>query len=437
MTTKTSPSIPTLSEFLDNVESSEPRGYLDLHGPEADGDEFHKMKNHILGLYRAGVESAHSFRDENGQIFDCIPWDHQPSVEAIGQEIFEPPPTEPKPPETSNGETRLMPQLSASKKDQFGNAMFCESGTVPFRRPSLDEFANFRTFDSYFLKSAPSDEHRYAYVSRKVLNRGLGSRINIWRPEVLDSQTFSLSQIWCTAGSWDDKSLQTVEVGWHVYPKFGMTPLPQYPHLFIYWTPDCYKEGGRGSYNQAYPNKEGFIVREGIPKWLIGGAQPVSDVNIQISFKMEWRLRKGDHGTDAWWLGIEDDWVGFYPTSLFGVTGALTSSADSIIFGGETCCDQSEPTFPPMGSGILPTGHPQADFGKVAYHKNLFYYAPDGKVALPKPEDLNVSSNPPATRYGIRTFAATEWGTYFFFGGPGGRDNANYVAPIGPLGPGS
>ena len=48
-------------------------------GPEsrvAHEDAFDAMRDHILGLYD-GVSATHSFADEQGAVFDCIPVEQQ------------------------------------------------------------------------------------------------------------------------------------------------------------------------------------------------------------------------------------------------------------------------------------------------------------------------------------------------------------------------
>jgi hypothetical protein len=60
---------------------------------------FREMKNHLAGIYD-GVEAQHSFVDENGQIFDCIPFEQQQAVKnslKSGNPIPTPPPA-PMPP---------------------------------------------------------------------------------------------------------------------------------------------------------------------------------------------------------------------------------------------------------------------------------------------------------------------------------------------------
>jgi hypothetical protein len=52
----------------------------------ANEDAFSEMKSHILGLYE-DVEAAHSFVDETGAIFDCIPIEQQPALRGSSEAV--------------------------------------------------------------------------------------------------------------------------------------------------------------------------------------------------------------------------------------------------------------------------------------------------------------------------------------------------------------
>ncbi|XP_026417615.1 uncharacterized protein LOC113313110 [Papaver somniferum] len=86
------------------------------------------------------------------------------------------------------------------------------------------------TIDNYNL-------HEYAVIG--VLGNFLGAqaKINIWTP-FTEAHEMSISQIWVFSG--EDKDLNTVEAGWHVYKDmYG----DDQTRFFIYWTvsiPFCY-----------------------------------------------------------------------------------------------------------------------------------------------------------------------------------------------------
>src|ERR1700687_3175125 len=47
------------------------------------------MRDHLVRHY-TGVEAEHSFMDENGSVFDCIPIEQQPALRATGSRAATP-----------------------------------------------------------------------------------------------------------------------------------------------------------------------------------------------------------------------------------------------------------------------------------------------------------------------------------------------------------
>src|SRR3981189_3302551 len=83
--------IPSLRAFVDSLESAEHEEYVArARSRVAHEDAFSEMKSHILGLYE-NVEAAHSFVDETGAIFDCIPIGQQPALRGSKEEVPEAP----------------------------------------------------------------------------------------------------------------------------------------------------------------------------------------------------------------------------------------------------------------------------------------------------------------------------------------------------------
>jgi hypothetical protein len=65
--------ITSFKQFLDHVNSSKHADFLGKATSKvAREDAFAEMRAHILKLYEK-TEAPHSFVDENGSIFDCIP----------------------------------------------------------------------------------------------------------------------------------------------------------------------------------------------------------------------------------------------------------------------------------------------------------------------------------------------------------------------------
>ena len=135
---------------------------------------------------------------------------------------------------------------------------------------------------------------------------------------------FSLAQHWYAGGI--GPKLQTVEVGWQVYPqKYGNAN----PALFIYWTADDYTT--TGCYNL---DCHAFVQTS--PHWTFGGAiSPVSTIGgTQYELEVFFLLYENN-----WWLYLKgtdaSSAVGYFPTSLFN-GGQLATNATDIDYGGET-----------------------------------------------------------------------------------------------------
>ena len=290
------------------------------------------------------------------------------------------------------------------------------------RRITLGEMTRFKSVDSFFMKhpasssallsreatpSAPSSDgsqnHRYAVGRQQVGNVGGSSYVSVYQPTVNSNEIFSLAQQWYSGGS--GSNLQTVEVGWQVFPtKYGNSS----PCLFIFYTPDGYASG---SYN--LDNTNTFVQLHNT--YTIGGALP----NVSTVGGDQQALRITAYlSNNAWWLyvgGVTDaDILGYYPTSLFN-GGALTTAADTIDFGGETVSG-----YPPNGEwGPMGSGNPgTAGWQQAAYHCYCVYYGTDNSANW-----ANLTQVGPSSCYTFNpAFDNVSWGSYFFFGGAGGND---------------
>ena len=89
---------------------------------------FAEMKAHVLDFYR-GVTARNSFIESDGQIVDCIPIDRQPGLRP-----------------------RAKISVSLNQRDRLGNEMYCQPGTVPIVRLTLERIAKFRTLAAFLAK---------------------------------------------------------------------------------------------------------------------------------------------------------------------------------------------------------------------------------------------------------------------------------------------
>ena len=432
MATKSPAGITPLNDFLETLHQAQPA--LMLKAPLAAVAKLEaasEMHAFLLDHY-VGVESVHSFEDENGSVFDCVPVERQPSLRGVAQKPAQPPALPRAETHAASGpsderKATLIGGLDPNRKDAHGNAMFCPPGAIPMRRLTVENLARFQTLQHFFQKSplgsarpphaggiggdAPPKQaasqasvaatHRWAHAFQNVANLGGHSKLNVWDPAIGANQIFSLSQHWYVGGS--AAKLQTAEVGWQVYPQmYGNTK----PAFFIYWTADGYKS--TGNYNLT---KKAFVQTSN--KVAIGGALAPSSVQGGAQFEIDVSFYL--HG-GLWWLyfggGAPSNAIGYYPTSLYN-GGAMAAHAAEIDYGGETVGTTS---WPPMGSGkFANTGWQHA-----CYQRDINFFPTGGGVtsaaltpAQASPQCYTVSTptkfNPP-------------WNETIFFGGPGGTN---------------
>jgi hypothetical protein len=412
-----------LSEFLNSIQSANNEQYLmKKENKIANQDAFREMKARLIEIYK-GVKVLHSFVDENGSIFDCIPIEQQPTLKGSEQAVPKAPDlpgiknkTDSKENLTAN---HVESPLNSSRTDKFGNAMSCPPGTIPKRRITLEELAHFGTLRHFFQKSPfgsgipPSvllqsndaditAAHRYAHASQQVDNRGGHSFLNIWDPPIdtQNEQIFSLSQHWYVGGS--GSNLQTAEVGLQIFPGKYRNYLPVF---FIYWTADSYQN--TGCYNL---DCSAFVQTNN--SWPIGGAVgPISSMNgQQFEIEVAFFLNQG-----RWWLYVggtaASNAIGYYPTSIYN-NGAMASKASAIDYGGETVGTTS---WPPMGSGAFAN----EGFQKAAFQRDIYYFSTTGSANF---ANLTPSQPSPRCYTGTVTFLNSPWNETLFYGGPGGTN---------------
>jgi hypothetical protein len=401
---------PSFSRFIESVASA---GHADYAAKEAvrvgEATEFDAMKQHILSLYEA-VEVRHSFVDANGQVFDCIPIEQQPSLKGDSAGLVEAPDAPSAPSEHDrSADLAVEPQLNPGRKDRFGHTMSCPPGTIAMRRVTLDELTQKGNLQDFFRK-APGGTglhprlgpraiaayvHKWAHGYQNVDNVGGHSSMNLWAPAV-GSQVFSLSQHWYAGGS----PVQTLEVGWQVYPgKYNTTN----PALFIYWTADGYHNTGNYNLDKAafVQTNHNFILGGAVgPNSVYGGAQYALTMGAYLSGGKWWVYVGGTAGANA---------IGYYPASQYG-TGPLATHASSVDYGGEVV---DVTAWPPMGSGA----YANAGWQHAAYQRDIGYYPTAGGAVQAALTPAQASANCFTIQIGA---AAAPWNEYFFFGGPGG-----------------
>ncbi|QCE07479.1 hypothetical protein DEO72_LG9g2499 [Vigna unguiculata] len=298
------------------------------------------------------------------------------------------------------------------------NGTRCPKGTVPIRRSTVHDVLRAKSLYDFGKKrsrlvplsrrndapdvlSANGHEHAIAYTGSSQEMYGAKATINVWDPSIQVMNEFSLSQLWILSGSFDGTDLNSIEAGWQVSPElYGDSR----PRLFTYWTSDSYR--ATGCYNLLCA---GFIQTNS--RIAIGAAiSPVSsygsnqyDITILI-----WK----DPKVGNWWMSFGDKTlVGYWPAELFT---HLAEHATMVEWGGEVVNSRSngQHTFTQMGSGHFA----EDGFGKASYFRNLQIVDMDNSLSsVQSISTLAENSN----CYDIKSFYSNEWGTYFYYGGPG------------------
>ncbi|XP_073123212.1 protein neprosin-like [Henckelia pumila] len=293
----------------------------------------------------------------------------------------------------------------------------CPEGTIPIRRNREEDVLRASSVKRYGKKkhrsiprprpAAPEPDlinqnghqHAIAYVEGDRYY-GAKATINVWDPSIQQTNEFSLSQLWILGGSFAS-DLNSIEAGWQVSPDlYG----DNNTRLFTYWTSDAYQ--ATGCYNLLC---SGFIQ---INSEIAMGASifPTSNyMNNQYDISiLVWK----DPKEGNWWMQFGNGYVlGYWPAFLFSY---LSDSASMIEWGGEVVNSASDGqhTTTQMGSGHFP----EEGFGKSSYFRNIQIVDESNNLRTPK--DVGIFTEQSGC-YDIQLGKNGEWGSYFYYGGPG------------------
>lgn len=296
----------------------------------------------------------------------------------------------------------------------------CPENTIPIRRTKEEDalrassigmygkkrprsIPNLNSINDHKASDVVLDGHQYAVASAPVDQyHGTKITINLWQPMIARTYDFSLTQLWISGGSYSGKDLNTIEAGWQVSPSiYG----DNNTRLFIYWTRDAYNL--TGCYNLKC---SGFVQTNN--QIAIGGSfseistygGPQYDIDILV-----WKDPTGGN----WWLQVNGDNVGYWPSSIFSY---LADSASSVQWGGEIYTYDDGQTSTQMGSGHFP----EEGFGKASHIKNI--QVVDSSNNLKPPGDLYLIHEQPNC-YNLQNGTDVDLGTYIYYGGPGKNPN--------------
>lgn len=385
-------------------------------------------------LFRRQLQSINkqplkSIQSSDGDIIDCVPLDKQPAFDhprLRDHEIQSFPSSFPtagssRPPKHRIRRPIVVPQV-------WHHDGSCPLGTIPVRRTSKEDLRRWATSPgrSYGRKThkpprspaAASDdpttnisededvgsgtsnhEHAIAFVEGSELY-GASAVLSVWDPWVETSNEFSLSQLWILGGSFDE-DLNSIEAGWQVSPELYGDGKAR---LFIYWTTDGYQT--TGCYNLLC---SGFVQTSDTvaigasiaPVSTFGGSQ------FQIEIMIWKDPRQGN-----WWMAFEGSHiVGYWPAVLFS---HLSDHASMVEWGGEVVNSRpnGQHTGTQMGSGRFA----EDGFGEASFFHSLQVVDSFNNLE-PISNVQTLAENPNC--YDIKSMQDPNWGSSFYYGGPG------------------
>ncbi|KAL5712128.1 hypothetical protein ACHQM5_014328 [Ranunculus cassubicifolius] len=382
-----------------------------------------RIQRHLNKLNKPPLKTIQS---PDGDIIDCVHRHKQPSLDhpLLKNHKIQRAPSERPRLNVINTETNVERNYNGSKEGLehawqmwHQNGVKCPKGTVPIRRSSVHDVLRAKSLyhfgkkptkllhpdrkvDAPDVVSGNGHEHAIAYTGSSQEIYGAKATINVWDPKIEVVNEFSLSQMWVLSGDFDS-DLNSIEAGWQVSPElYGDSR----PRLFTYWTSDAYQ--ATGCYNLLCA---GFIQTNS--KIAIGASiSPISsdssnqyDITIVI-----WK----DPKLGNWWMGFGDNTlVGYWPAELFT---HLADHATMVEWGGEVVNSRSngEHTSTQMGSGHFA----DEGFRKSSYFRNLEIVDVDNSLSSIRGISIMAENT---NCYDIKSAYSKDWGTYFYFGGPG------------------
>ena len=409
-------------KFLDQVKRAEYKDYSKTFVKNETA--FEEMREHVLLMYSGITDrSKVSSFVQDGQYGDCILVKEQPTVHLLNlTEIAKPPSgfvSAPKDGTAPNNGSYAESPLKQGLKDKYGNAIACPAESIPMARLSLEQITRFPTLLDFFSKyqypqtnatlgkRADSATHLWAFGSQWVDNFGGNSWLNLWNPKA----AFSISQQWYVGLNGSDPQ-QTLEGGWTVNKE--RQPNSDLARLFIFWTADNYK-------NAKCWNLDCAAFVQINHNWFIGGIwDHYSTIDgQQWGFELQWKKYKSN-----WWMFLKGpgsyEAVGYYPDSIYN-GGQLSRNATLIEYGGEVANITS-------GFGEMGSGHHAAEgWAKAAYQRTIFWIPRNEDGGVGEWTNLNPAVIGSPKCYSIDLKNAPNggnWGTHFYYGGPGGQDCA-------------
>ncbi|KAF7076579.1 hypothetical protein CFC21_081209 [Triticum aestivum] len=388
-----------------------------LVAPAATTDSLVQRRRDVQRLLRRlNKPPVASILSPDGDVIDCVHISKQP---AFDHPLLKNHTIQMRPSYNPGGiyhDSNIAPHPITQTWHQNGK---CPENTIPIQRTKEEDVHRASSIKRYGKKrprsipnlSSINDPeatnitrgHRHAVASTSVYKfHGTKATFNLWQPMIARANDFSLAQLWISGGSYSGNDLNTIEVGWQVYPQMYND---NNTRIFIYWTRDAYQTTG------CYNLKCSGFIQTNNQITLDGSISPVSnyggtqhDLDISV-----WKDPKGGN----WWLQVGTNYVGYWPSSIFSY---LANNASSVQWGGEVWSPDAGQTSTQMGSGHFP----EEGFGKASYIKNI--HVVDSFDNLEPLSDVQVIATQ-KNCYNAENGFSSDMGTYIYYGGAGKNSN--------------
>ncbi|XP_026430584.1 uncharacterized protein LOC113327636 isoform X2 [Papaver somniferum] len=340
-------------------------------------------------------EIIKSIKVENDEIIDCYDIYRQPSLNH---------------PLLRNHTIQMKPNLypKGTKSGNLGTLRLtqtwhyygsCPKGTIPLRRKGKNHNPTHSRNASQ--RSNFEEIHEYATVEARGNFLGAQAKINLWKPAVEMQAELSVSQIWVTAG--DGK--ETIETGWVDPLVYG-----DYETRFVvFWTADGYNK------LFCFNDECDAFVHTSSSIGLGCSFTELSTLNGDQK-DATFSIHK-DQSSGHWWVQLQGEPVGYYPSSLFT---ELSKKATAVQWGGEIVNTKSKGrhTTTQMGSGHFPS-----EGGlKTSSYFNWVQIVDENNMSV-DPKYFEVySTNPECYDLKIDDNHHDTNGFGFYYGGPGYND---------------
>ncbi|KAF2595625.1 hypothetical protein F2Q68_00007502 [Brassica cretica] len=387
-----------------------------------------RIRNHLNNINKPPVFTIQS---PDGDVIDCVPKRKQPALDhplLKHHKIQKAPRTMPKMvgKERSDDVKEAASVLEGAWQMWHVNGTKCPKGTVPIRRNTMDDVLRAKSLFDFGKKrrsihldqrtekpdalGTSGHEHAIAYTETSSEIYGAKATINVWDPKIEQVNEFSLSQIWILSGSFVGPDLNSIEAGWQVSPElYG----DNRPRLFTYWTKAPRTMPKMVGKERSDDVKEAASVLEGAwQMWHVNGTRcPKGTVPIRRNTLDDVLRAKSlfDFGKKR--RSIHLDQRKEKPDAL-GTSGhehaiAYTETS-SEIYGAKATINVWDPKIEQVNEFSL----------SQIWILSGSFVGPDLNSIEAGWQDVTILAENTEC-YDIKSSSSNEWGTYFYYGGPG------------------